>query len=719
MNFIIKTYLWLFLGMLIPVIGVAQRDVFNWQLSPYAGIMTLDEEITLPKNLDSYAYGLRINRRIGDAFTVGLNFTVMNLNRKTENDIAGSFLSVGYHWDNGYLLSKRSVVSIFHRIEVGYTDSIQPIEELMPTDGELSFGFENGLKFRLGDRFSVYLAFEILSSKDAIMQGNLITNPQYSIWKIGLNYHFGSRESNFKAPVFVPSSRILPTITHLNKIEADFEDSLWIVDVDVFKVEPPEILNGSDLRDTQVVRNQSGGITRADSLLIFMHFDSLYTRRVPLDSIRAKVDSSYKSMVQGYPDSVATHSDSLAIGQMTFRDTTNSISKQKVDTVYIMQSDTSRRLGQTPHDETAGKVDTIIVVRKTKEYYENAATANKNLNENNESNNNAEQAKLANQNEISKRQVAQISRNETAINELQKNVSEKDRKNRNRAKMLGVGAAGVAVGALASSGKNHEPDTVYSINLDLQTRIDSLKREIIALKQEKKLSQSTRAVNGGYIPNPPIGDYFAADTLSADSLATEQNYRDSTYADTASFDLMAVDTTGINRDTSLLPQAKVDSTSRTTSNSLNSAPPESMVLDSTSTVPTSRGAAKSNQQQINAARVNPADAHLSLSVEYPMTCYFELNSTSLQPSDTLRLNKVMKDLKNDSTIRLLLIGHTDKSGDAAYNLRLSKLRALRVKNYFIDRGIDEKRISTSNMGAENAIKKYNKEARRVDIYILQ
>ncbi|MCL4122527.1 UNVERIFIED_CONTAM: hypothetical protein GTU68_003905 [Idotea baltica] len=55
-------------------------------------------------------------------------------------------------------------------------------------------------------------------------------------------------------------------------------------------------------------------------------------------------------------------------------------------------------------------------------------------------------------------------------------------------------------------------------------------------------------------------------------------------------------------------------------------------------------------------------------------------------------------MKNNSKAKFSVEGHTDNTGGAALNLRLSEKRANAVKNYLVKRGIDTTRLEAKGFG---------------------
>ena len=77
---------------------------------------------------------------------------------------------------------------------------------------------------------------------------------------------------------------------------------------------------------------------------------------------------------------------------------------------------------------------------------------------------------------------------------------------------------------------------------------------------------------------------------------------------------------------------------------------------------------------------------------------FALNSDEPLPSGQLRLDQVAKRLADFPGLRIVVEGHTDSSGAADYNQRLSERRARAVKDYLVARGVSAARISTVGLG---------------------
>lgn len=77
---------------------------------------------------------------------------------------------------------------------------------------------------------------------------------------------------------------------------------------------------------------------------------------------------------------------------------------------------------------------------------------------------------------------------------------------------------------------------------------------------------------------------------------------------------------------------------------------------------------------------------------------FEFDSYILHPSSNDELAKVVDYLKGHPEVNIRVSGHTDFAGSDEYNLTLSRNRAKSVADFFVIRGVDEKRIVSYGFG---------------------
>jgi outer membrane protein OmpA-like peptidoglycan-associated protein len=83
---------------------------------------------------------------------------------------------------------------------------------------------------------------------------------------------------------------------------------------------------------------------------------------------------------------------------------------------------------------------------------------------------------------------------------------------------------------------------------------------------------------------------------------------------------------------------------------------------------------------------------------------FDVNASTIKASSYGTLKDIATVLKENTDLKVKIIGHTDNDGNDASNLELSKKRANAVKDFFVKEfGIDEGRIQTDGKGETQPI----------------
>jgi len=97
----------------------------------------------------------------------------------------------------------------------------------------------------------------------------------------------------------------------------------------------------------------------------------------------------------------------------------------------------------------------------------------------------------------------------------------------------------------------------------------------------------------------------------------------------------------------------------------------------------------------SAAEYNAVDAADQVNVQIS----FDFDSAALREDQKPKLVTLCKVMKSIDVSLFQIIGHTDSSGSASYNQRLSLLRAQEVKRYMVnDCGIAETRLKALGLG---------------------
>ena len=82
---------------------------------------------------------------------------------------------------------------------------------------------------------------------------------------------------------------------------------------------------------------------------------------------------------------------------------------------------------------------------------------------------------------------------------------------------------------------------------------------------------------------------------------------------------------------------------------------------------------------------------------------FEFNKASLTKDSERILHRALNALRASPDLNVLIVGHTDNVGSAAYNKKLSMRRAQTVKSWLVKNGISAKRLTVAGKGFDEPI----------------
>ena len=105
---------------------------------------------------------------------------------------------------------------------------------------------------------------------------------------------------------------------------------------------------------------------------------------------------------------------------------------------------------------------------------------------------------------------------------------------------------------------------------------------------------------------------------------------------------------------------------------------------------------------------------------YAKTINFDTGKTSISKDSEEALKAIMAILDEYPNAKFTVEGHTDSVGNAKNNMRLSEARALSVKSYLVENGVDEFKLSSAGFGedkpvASNDTRSGRAQNRRVEI----
>lgn len=102
---------------------------------------------------------------------------------------------------------------------------------------------------------------------------------------------------------------------------------------------------------------------------------------------------------------------------------------------------------------------------------------------------------------------------------------------------------------------------------------------------------------------------------------------------------------------------------------------------------------------------------------------FAVNSAEIDASSAVVLDVAAEALRSNSAVRVSVEGHTDSTGNAAYNQKLSQRRAASVRDHLVKAGVDADRLDTAGYGAARPVASNDnpdgrRMNRRVELQIL-
>ncbi len=83
--------------------------------------------------------------------------------------------------------------------------------------------------------------------------------------------------------------------------------------------------------------------------------------------------------------------------------------------------------------------------------------------------------------------------------------------------------------------------------------------------------------------------------------------------------------------------------------------------------------------------------------------YFDTDKATLKPESSDTLDKVAASLKDFPNVKIQIAGHTDNTGSAAHNMKLSEARAKAVMEYLISKGVNPAMLSAKGFGKNEPI----------------
>jgi outer membrane protein OmpA-like peptidoglycan-associated protein len=97
---------------------------------------------------------------------------------------------------------------------------------------------------------------------------------------------------------------------------------------------------------------------------------------------------------------------------------------------------------------------------------------------------------------------------------------------------------------------------------------------------------------------------------------------------------------------------------------------------------------------------------LEINLDWHKPIYFSKNSIQLNDDELVWVNRYLNDLKTNPKINIEIRGHCDSLEKNSKKLSLKRSKAIR--NYFISKGINKKRIKVKSFGSNQLVNRCDK-----------
>ncbi|MFT7595325.1 MAG: OOP family OmpA-OmpF porin [Paracoccaceae bacterium] len=152
---------------------------------------------------------------------------------------------------------------------------------------------------------------------------------------------------------------------------------------------------------------------------------------------------------------------------------------------------------------------------------------------------------------------------------------------------------------------------------------------------------------------------------------------------------------GVSAPTSGLAQSSSEMTAEQMANAFKKQKTRGLVIVPSAQQP----ASTASTTEVATAATPPSYAAVDKADQVNIQIAFDFDSAALRDDQTPKLAALCQAMKSVDVSVFQIIGHTDSSGKAKYNERLSLLRAQEVKHHLVSAcGIDENRLEAVGLG---------------------
>ncbi len=650
--------------------AAAQHDLYRWQLSGYTGMANYFNQDNSTVNYfeieNNLLHRLELTRNLGYGFGLSVSSSFggvrgFNQQRSAFNtDVRMAGVRAYFYADNGFLLNNSSWVAPY--LFGGYGLGIFETPNGATTDESRyvpAIPFGAGLKFRLAERWQLSVQTEVVYLTEPHLQAPALEQNDNIFWHTGLTlgYSFGFRKSTFRAPRLYADN-----VAMLQSVEGLYAPRQNVLEA-VLKLEPKSIQLesiGDSVSLEQLARTDRTLASPADTLSI---------RRSGIgrdSSLLAPANVTQVTPVQPVrpvPKAPQASQPVPAAAQA-----------QSAETVTI---------------------DTIVVVRTVRR----PASATQ------------ERARAAT---VAPKQTAANVRTDTAVARQPEPVNRSTEARRTEA----VNQADTARQAVAVDRSNavRQPANV---------------RQTDGARQQQQLNDRTRQAPATTEPVP-------AQREGTDRIVERQVYvpidngREPARRNDANMALVQEERLRLesaNAENRRL-QSRVDSLQAVQRTDTSAATKTEVAVDSSLVRYLQQQAALNDSMLLRLNRYERELAQIKSMAtapestptpeapkSYSATVFYPVNSHAVPAEGLQDLQEALKVLRNNPAWKARLTGYTDQSGNAAYNMALSKKRVEGLVEFLTKQGIARDRISTDYVGDTKSSQKLNPLDRKVEIRI--
>jgi len=114
------------------------------------------------------------------------------------------------------------------------------------------------------------------------------------------------------------------------------------------------------------------------------------------------------------------------------------------------------------------------------------------------------------------------------------------------------------------------------------------------------------------------------------------------------------------------------------------------------------------KEPVSTSVSTPSDAHHGQ--EPAEVVHFGFDTAALTAASEGQVQKVADYLRAASSAKVQVAGHCDERGTVEYNMALGNRRAVAVRDYMVNLGVDAGRVSTISYGKEQPVNQAHNEA---------